>query len=73
METAQETVKVKVHPSARAEAMPTIFSASRPGSGPALRSAGQSRIGLVSFPRIVLAPVNDPLLLSNVQIGTRAR
>jgi hypothetical protein len=73
MEAAQETVKVRVLPSARVEAMPAIFSASRPGSGLALRSVGQSRIGPVSFPRIVPAPVNDPLLLSNAKIGTRAR
>jgi hypothetical protein len=53
--------------------MPAIFSASPAGLGPALRSVGQSRIGPVNFPRIGLAPVNDPLLLSNARIGTRAR
>jgi hypothetical protein len=73
MGPAQEPVRVRFHPSARVEAMPAIFSASRPGSGPALRSVGQSRIGPVNFPRIVLAPINDPLLLSNARIGTRAR
>jgi hypothetical protein len=73
MEAAQETVQVRFHPSDQVEAMPAIFSASRPGSGLALRSVRRSRIGPVSFPRIVLAPVKDPLLLSNAQIGTRAR
>jgi hypothetical protein len=53
--------------------MLAIFSASRLESGPVPRWAVQSRIGPVSFPRIVLAPVNDPLLLSNARIGTRAR
>ena len=73
MKAAKEHVQVRFHPSARVEAMPTIFSASPAGSEPALRSVGQSRIGPVNFPRIVLAPVNGPLRLSNAQIGTRAR
>ena len=73
MEAPQEPVPVRVHPSAQVEPMPAIFSASPVGPRRALRSAGQSRISPVSFPRIVLAPVNGLLLLSNVQIGTRAR
>jgi hypothetical protein len=73
METAKERVQVRFHLSARVEAMPAIFSALPVGSRPVLRSAGQSRISPVSFLQIVLAPVNDLLLLSNAQIGTRAR
>jgi hypothetical protein len=72
MEAAQEPVQVRFHPSAQVEAMPAIFSASPPGSGPALRSLGQSRISPVNFPRIVLAEVKSPLLLTNAQIGARA-
>jgi hypothetical protein len=68
-----EHVRVRLHPSARVEAMPAIFSASPPGSGPALRWVGQSRIGRVNFPRIVLVAFNSPLLRSNAKIGTRAR
>jgi hypothetical protein len=73
VETAQEHVQARFHPNVRVEAMPAIFSVSPAGSRPVLRSAGQSRIGPVSFPQIVLAPVNNRLLLSNAQIGMRAR
>jgi hypothetical protein len=73
MEAAQEHVQVRFHLSARVEAMPAIFLASRPGSPPVLRSLGQSRISPVSFPRIVLALLNGLLLLTNAQIGTRVR
>jgi hypothetical protein len=73
MEAAQEPVQVKVQPSAQVEVMPAIFLASPAVSGPALRLLGQSRISPVSFRGIVLAPVNNLLLLSNAQIGTRAR
>jgi hypothetical protein len=73
METAKERVEVKSHPSVRVGAMLAIFLASQPESGPVPRSAGQSPISGVSFPRIVLALFSGPLLLSNAQIGTRAR
>jgi len=71
MEVVQEPVRVRFHPSGQVEPMPAIFSALPVGSRLALRSAGQLRTGPVSFPRIVL--LNVPLLLSNAQIGTRAR
>jgi hypothetical protein len=73
MKAAQEHVQVKFHRSGQVEAMPAIFSASPAVSGPVLRSLEQSRISPLSFPRIVLAPVNGRPLHSNAQIGTRAR
>ena len=73
MKAVKEHVQVRFHPSARTEAMPAIFSASQPGSGPALRWVGQSRIAPVNFPQIILVPVNGPLLLTNAQIGAHAR
>jgi hypothetical protein len=73
MKAAKEHVQVRFHPSARTEATPAIFSASPAESGPAPRSVGQSRIGQVNFPRIVPARVNSRFLLSNAQIGPRAR
>jgi hypothetical protein len=53
--------------------MQAIFSGSPPGLGPALRSVGQSRIVPVSFRQIALAQVKSLLLLTNAQIGARAR
>jgi hypothetical protein len=73
MKPAWEHVQVMFHPNARVGVMPAIFSASPAGSGPALRSAGQPQITLVNSPRIVLAAVNSPLLLTNAQIGARVR
>jgi hypothetical protein len=73
MKGAKAHVQARFHRSARVEPMPAIFSASPAGSGPGQRSLGQSRISPVNFPRIVLARVNNPFLLSNAQIGTLAR
>jgi hypothetical protein len=70
---AQEHAQIRFHPSARVEAMSAIFSASQAGLGLAVRSLGQSRISPVNFLRIVRALLNARLLLSNAQIGTRAR
>jgi hypothetical protein len=71
MKALHEHVQVRGHPSAGVGAMLEIFSASLPGSESALRSVAPLRINPVSFPRIVLAKVNGPLLHSNAQIGTR--
>jgi hypothetical protein len=68
-----EHVKARYHLSARVEAMQAIFSASPAGWQPAVRSVGQSRIGPVNSPRIVLPVVKNPLLLTNAQIGALAR
>jgi len=73
MKAACEHVQVTFHPNARVGAMPAIFSASPAGSGLALHLARRPQIGLINFPRIVLAVVNNPLLPSNAQIGARAR
>ena len=73
MKAAQEHVEARDHLSVRAGAMPAIFSESRPGSGPALRLAAQLQINPVNFPRIVLAAVKKPRLLSNAKTGTRGR
>ena len=73
MKPAHGHVPVIFHPSASAEAMPAIFWASPAGSELALPLARQPQIGLINFLQIVLAVVNSRFLLSNVQIGTRAR
>jgi hypothetical protein len=73
MKAVQERVQVRFQPSARVEATPEIFSESPPGLELALRSVGQSQISPISFLRIVLAQLKSLLLLTNAQIGTRAR
>jgi hypothetical protein len=73
MKAVQERVQVRFQPSARVEATPEIFSGSPPGLELALRLVGQSQISPVSFLRIVLAQVKSLLLLTNAQIGARAR
>jgi hypothetical protein len=73
MKAVQERVQVRFQPSARVKATPEIFSGSPPGLELALRSVGQSQISPLSFLRIVPAQVKGPVLLTNAQIGTRAR